>query len=343
MKQIEDLIRENIRNLKPYSSARDEYKGKEGIFMDANENPYGELNRYPDPLQTELKQAISKSKSIPVENIFIGNGSDEIIDLTFRIFCRPGIDKAVTLAPSYGMYDVAAAINDIELIKVPLEKDFSIDTGKLRDALFQEDIKLFILCSPNNPTGNAFPKEELIQLLKEFKGIILVDEAYIDFSTTGSWTRELGILNKLVVSQTLSKSSSLAAARIGIAYSGKEIIKVYTSIKPPYNVSTLNQKAALDAINKRDTTNKRVKQIISSKNWLISKLERLPSVRKIYPSDANFLLVEFTDGPGTFRELVNRKIITRNRDNLVRNCIRISVGTDDENQILLKELNTIGK
>lgn len=343
MKQIESLIRENIRNLKPYSSARDEYKGKEGIFLDANENPYGELNRYPDPLQTELKQAISNSVNIPADNIFIGNGSDEIIDLTFRIFCRPGIDKAVTLAPSYGMYDVAAAINDIELVKVPLEKDFSIDTGRLRNALLQADIKLFILCSPNNPTGNAFPKEGLIQLLKEFNGIILVDEAYIDFSSTGSWTSELAIMNKLVVAQTFSKSPALAAARVGLAYSSEEIIKVYTSIKPPYNVSTLNQQAALDAVIKRDITNQRVKQIIKSKNWLISKLEELPSVRKIYPSDANFLLVEFIDGPGTFRELVNRKVITRNRDKLVRNCIRISVGTDDENQVLLKELNTIGK
>ncbi|MEE4116326.1 MAG: histidinol-phosphate transaminase [Marinilabiliaceae bacterium] len=343
MKQIKDLVRENIRNLKPYSSARDEYKGKEGIFLDANENPYGELNRYPDPLQTELKQAISNLKNIPAENIFIGNGSDEIIDLTFRIFCRPGIDKAVTLAPSYGMYDVAASINDIGLVKVALEKDFSIDPGRLRDALLQEDIKLFILCSPNNPTGNAFPKEALIQLLKEFKGIILVDEAYIDFSTSSSWMDEIEELRNLIVCQTFSKSSGLAAARVGIACSSDEIIKIYTSVKPPYNVSTLNQQAAIEALKNRDKTIRNIRQIISSREGLAASLAELDTVSKIYPSDANFLLVEFTDGPATFSELVKRKIITRNRNNIVRNCIRITVGTEEENHILIKELKAIGK
>lgn len=341
MMQINKLVRDNIRNLKPYSSARDEYKGKEGIFLDANENPYGKLNRYPDPLQTELKKALSKLKNIPPDNIFIGNGSDEIIDLSFRIFCKPGKDKAVTISPSYGMYDVAAAINDIELIKVPLAKDFSIETSRLRDALLQPEVKLFILCSPNNPTGNSFPKEELIQIFNEFKGIILIDEAYIDFSTSGSWTKELGELNKLVVSQTFSKSSGLAAARIGVAYSNSEIIEIYTTVKPPYNVSALNQQAALESLGNNDISRNYISKILEAKKLLVKNLEALPFIYKIHPSDANFILVEFSDGPAYYKELIKNKIVTRNRSSMVENCIRITVGTDKENRALVSALKRI--
>lgn len=343
MKLIENLTRDNVRNLKAYSSARDEYQGNEGIFLDANENPYGELNRYPDPYQKDLKLALSDLKRISPENIFIGNGSDEIIDLTFRIFCTPGKDKAVTISPSYGMYDVVARLNNICLEKLELEKDFSIDIKKLRKALSLPGVKLFILCSPNNPTANAFSKQELLKVLKDFKGIVLVDEAYIDFSQKESWVNELSSMPNLIVSQTFSKSMGLAAARVGVAYSDIEVIKIFNRVKPPYNVSTLNQQAAMDALKNMPEKMNQVAQILLSREQLITRLRELPAVRKIYPSDANFLLVEFENGPEVFNRLINRKIITRNRNSMLKNCIRISVGTENENNVLIRELKNISK
>lgn len=341
MFDLKSLIRDNIKDLKPYSSARQEYSSKEGIFLDANECPYGEMNRYPDPLQTELKEAISNLKDIPTDKIFLGNGSDEVIDLSFRIFCKPGIDKALTISPSYGMYDVAAKINDIELVKLSLNDDFSIDTIELAKALADPAIKIFILCSPNNPTANAFPKENLLEILRSFNGIILIDEAYIDFSNSKSWLSELNKLPNLVVIQTFSKSFGLAAARVGVAYSGREIIRIYTNVKPPYNISSLNQKAALESILNFSETTDNIRIIKDSRETLINRLSEIETVRKIYPSDSNFLLVEFADGPTIFNHLISKKIITRNRDQLVRNCIRISVGTPEENNKLIKELKNI--
>ncbi len=343
MKLIEDLTRVNIRNLKAYSSARDEYQGNEGIFLDANENPYGELNRYPDPYQKELKLALAEIKNISAENIFIGNGSDEIIDLAFRIFCTPGRDKAVTISPSYGMYDVVAGLNNISLEKLELEKDFSIDIKKLREALSGTEVKLFILCSPNNPTANAFPKKELLEVLKDFKGIVLIDEAYIDFSKKESWVNELTSMPNLLVSQTFSKSMGLAAARVGVAYSDIEVIKIFNRVKPPYNVSTLNQQAAIDALKNLPEKMNQVAQILLSREHLITGLSQLPVVRKIYPSDANFLLVEFENGPEVFKTLKSKRIITRNRNSMLKNCIRISVGTENENDVLIRELKNISK
>ncbi len=341
--KFEYLVRDNIRNLKPYSSARDEYQGNEGIFLDANENPYGELNRYPDPYQKKLKMALSDIKSISPENIFIGNGSDEIIDLAFRIFCTPGRDKAVTISPSYGMYDVVAGLNDICLEKIELKKDFGIDIKNLREALSGPAVKLFILCSPNNPTANAFPKQELIEVLKDFKGIVLVDEAYIDFSQKESWVNELSAMPNLIVTQTFSKSMGLAAARVGVAYSSIDVISIFNRVKPPYNVSTLNQQAAMDALKNMPEKMNQVAQILLSRERLITDLSQLPSVQKIYPSDANFLLVEFENGPEVFNRLKSKKIITRSRNSMLKNCIRISVGTENENNVLIRELKKISK
>lgn len=341
MKRISKLVRKNIINLKPYSSAREEYMGKEGIFLDANENPYGMLNRYPDPLQNNLKKRLSSLKKIPIENIFIGNGSDEIIDLAFRIFCSPGKDNALTISPSYGMYDVAAEINDIKLEKIQLDKNFKLDPEELRKSFIKTRAKLFILCSPNNPSANAFPKTEIIEVLKEFKGIILIDEAYIDFSRTESWTKELETLPNLIVSQTFSKALGLAAARIGVAYSDREIIRIFTAVKPPYNVSTLNQEAALSSLDKLGDSREKIESILESRKKLEKELKGIARVKKIYPSDANFLLVEFDKGPLVFNELIRRKIITRNRHSLVKNSIRISVGTEKENQALINALKQI--
>lgn len=341
MFKLKDIVRENILSLQPYSSARDEFKGNAGIFLDANENPFGELNRYPDPYQRALKLKLSELKKIPSNQIFIGNGSDEVIDLTFRIFCNPNKDKALTFTPTYGMYDVSAAINAIELIKVPLTAEFQIDLNLVEYFLSDLTLKVIFICSPNNPTANIFEKEKIEYLLKKFNGIIFIDEAYIDFSDSESWIIMLTKYPNLMVSQTFSKAWGLAAARVGITYANEEIIQLFNNVKPPYNVSELNQKAALNALTNADFFKKNLQIIKTEKQKLTEALKTLTQVVKIYPSDANFLLVEVTDANTIYSELVSRKIITRNRNALVKNCLRITIGTPEENAILLQTIKNL--
>jgi histidinol-phosphate aminotransferase len=251
MFDIETLVRPNIRSLTPYSSARDDYKGNEGIFLDANENPFGSLNRYPDPWQTELKKVVGRIKGIETEKIFLGNGSDEIIDLCFRIFCTPSVDKALTFSPSYGMYGVSASVNDINLLTIPLDEKFQIDQDTLSPYLKDRKLKIILICSPNNPTGNCFDRKSIEKILKEFKGILLVDEAYIDFAETPSLADSIDSYPNLVVMQTFSKAYGLASARIGMAFASPAIIGYFNKVKPPYNISTINQKTVLRRINNR--------------------------------------------------------------------------------------------
>ena len=339
MFELEKIVRKNILNLKPYSSARSEFTGKEGVFLDANENPFGALNRYPDPFQKELKSKLAALKSIPVENIFIGNGSDEVIDLAFRIFCEPGKDKALTFSPTYGMYDVSAEINDVELIKAPLSESFQIDFVAFENYLNDGSLKLIFICSPNNPTGNNIEKIDWV--LQKFKGIVIVDEAYIDFSTAGSFISKINQYPNLIVSQTFSKAWGLAAARVGTAYANTAIISLFNKVKSPYNVSELNQKAVTSALENHSEFEKRKAIIIEQKAWLEKQLSTMPTVNNVYPSDANFILVKTIDANRIYNELVDKKVITRNRNTIVKNCIRITVGTMEENKKLIDELSKI--
>lgn len=341
MIDINNLVRMNIRNLQPYSSARDEFSGNEGVFLDANENPFGELNRYPDPYQRELKSVLANQKGIDTAQIFVGNGSDEVIDLLFRIFCNPGTDKALTFSPTYGMYDVSAAINAVELIKLPLTDQFELDVVAAKELLKDGKIKLTFICSPNNPTGNAFPKEQIEAIVQSSPGIVVVDEAYVDFSEQGSMIDLINTYPNLVVSQTMSKARGLAAARVGFAFANTQIINLLNKVKPPYNVSLLNQKAALDALLDNETYTLNLHILQQEKERLKDQLNELKSVMRIYPSDANFLLVEFKDANATYLQLVDRKIIVRNRNSVVNNCIRITVGTPEENTLLINELKQL--
>jgi histidinol-phosphate aminotransferase len=339
MFDITKTVRANILNLEPYSSARDEFEGSEGIFLDANENPFGDLNRYPDPFQKTLKEKLSEVKSIPAENIFLGNGSDEIIDLCFRVFCEPGKDKALTFEPTYGMYEVSAAINNVTLTKVPLDENFQIDTEAANPLLADKNLKLIFICSPNNPTGNSIKAVEYI--LQNFSGIVVVDEAYIDFADSDSISGKLDMHPNLIVLQTLSKAWGLAAVRLGIAYAGKDIIKYLNKVKPPYNISTLNQSAALTALQNIQTFNSRRDIILDEKDKLLTELQKLNFVLKVYPSETNFFLVEVTDADAIYNQLIVGKIIIRNRNKIVKNCLRITIGSPAENEALLGELKNI--
>lgn len=341
MIKLKNIVRPNIWELKPYSSARDEFSGKEGIFLDANENPFGKLNRYPDPYQKELKEKLAELKGVNTKNIFVGNGSDEVIDLAFRIFCNPGFDKALTFSPTYGMYDVSANINNVELIKLPLNQSFQIDLEKVKPYLSDSSIKLIFICSPNNPTGNLMNRSDVEFIINNFNGIVILDEAYIDFAKGESSINLINQYNNIIVSQTFSKAWGLAAARVGVAYANPEIISLYNKVKPPYNISELNQKAALKALNKMDKYQQNVATILNEKEQLKKALQQLDLIKKIYPSDANFLLVEVENADEVYTVLVNQKIITRNRNKQVNNCIRISVGTPKENNELITVLKNI--
>lgn len=341
MFELKKLVRKNILELKPYSSARDEFSGKDGIFLDANENPFGTLNRYPDPYQQELKSILAAQKGVNENQLFVGNGSDEVIDLLFRVLCNPGQDTAVTFSPTYGMYDVSAAINDVELVKLPLTETFQIDVYAALNEIVKQDVKLTFVCSPNNPTGNAFPRKDVEQLLKNASGIVVVDEAYIDFSKTDSLIDLIDVYPNLVVTQTMSKARGLAAARVGFAFANEEIIRLLNKVKPPYNVSGLNQQAAIEALSNNELYESNVKIIIAQREELKQKLSNLDAVVKIYPTDANFLLVEFNNADDIYEKLIKRKIIVRNRAKVVNNCIRISIGTPVENNQLITELKQI--
>lgn len=335
------LVRENVLKLTPYSSARDEYKGKTGIFMDANENPFGKLNRYPDPNQRDLKAAISKLKGITAERIFLGNGSDEIIDLCFRIFCNPGTDKVLIFTPTYGMYEVSASINDIEVLKVPLNENYQIDLRKTKPLLSDITLKLIFICSPNNPTSNSMNYDDVELILSSFRGIVIIDEAYIDFSEKPSFLKLTDKYPNLIIMQTFSKALGLAAARIGIALSNPDIIKYFNKLKPPYNISTINQQAALKKLLKTKETEKQVTKIKKERDRLSSSLLKMEVTSKVFPSDSNFLLVKFIDANLVYNFLINKNIITRNRSSVVDECLRITIGTRSENNILISALKTI--
>ena len=341
MFDLKILVRPNILALKPYSSARDEFKGDEGVFLDANENPFGILNRYPNSDQKKLKQKLLEYNGIAVKNQFIGNGSDEIIDLLYRAFCNPGQDKVLTFTPTFGMYQVAADINAIELIKRPLNKEFQINRNDLKPHFNDENLKLIFICSPNNPTGNCFNKSGIEFILNNFNGIVIIDEAYIDFSNKTSWEKSFQDYPNLIVTQTFSKAWGLAAARIGIAYASDDIITLLNTIKMPYNVSELNEKAAINALENQTTFEANKQIILEEKTKLIQQLQALDLIKKIYPSDANFLLVEVEDANQLYQKLIEHKVITRNRNNLVKNCLRITIGKPFENRQLLIALKNI--
>lgn len=338
---IQQLVRPNIRNLAPYSSAREEYTEKEGIFLDANENPYGIYNRYPDPYQSVLKQRLAELKNIGANQIFIGNGSDEVIDLAYRIFCEPNKDKALTFSPTYGMYDVAADINAVDLIKLPLTREFQIDKNSLLPFFSEEHLKLIFICSPNNPTGNLLHTEDIEFILQNFSGIVVIDEAYIDFSSQSSFIEKINLYPNLIVSQTLSKAWGMAGVRLGIAYMNEEILSFYNKVKAPYNISAVNQNAALGILSNAVEYHREIHTILTEKERLKQELQQLKTVKKIYPSDANFFLVEVDDANDLYNRLIEKQIIIRNRNSVVKNCVRITVGTPQENELLLNALKEI--
>lgn len=335
MYNVTNLIRKNILSLTPYSSARDDYQSKQGIFLDANENPFGNLNRYPDPYQWRLKQILSNQKKLGIENILIGNGSDEIIDLVQRIFCQPNEDKIIICPPTYGMYEVYANINNLSIISIPLTKNFQLNT----EAILAQNAKILFLCSPNNPTGNSLKNLEFI--IENFNGIVFLDEAYIDFSEQPSLVSKIKQFPNLIVSQTFSKARGLAAARVGIAYANETIISVMNKVKPPYNVSQLNQEAAVLSLANEADFKSNVQLIKLEREILKQSLLALDFVSKIYPSEANFLLVEMENATAIYNSLIDQQIITRNRSSLVENTIRITIGTPRENQQLVYALQLI--
>ena len=330
------LVRENIRTLAPYSTARDEYKGDIGVFLDANENPYNNgYNRYPDPRQSILKELLSQIKSIAPQSMFIGNGSDEAIDLCFRIFCEPRIDNVVTIAPTYGMYRVAAAINDVEVREVQLGDDFSLPTAALLSACDQ-NTKLMFVCSPNNPTGNSFSIEQIRWILEYFEGVLVIDEAYIDFSSEPSLTTLLSEYDNLIVLQTLSKAYGLAALRLGIAFAHPQIMQLFANVKYPYNINLAGMERAAELL-KRDVAAE-VESIKSERARVAQALEAVPCVKRVYPSDANFLLVKVDDAKEMYNKLIAAEVIVRDRSGVqgCEGCLRITIGTPDENEHLLQ-------
>ena len=343
MVNVNELVRESVIKLTPYSCARDEFKGKTGIFMDANENPFGNLNRYPDPYQRDLKAAISKIKGILEEKIFLGNGSDEIIDLCFRVFCNPGVDKALTFTPTYGMYEVSASVNDIKVVKVPLNEGFQIDLKKVKPWFSDKNLKLIFICSPNNPSGNCMNYSDIEYIIANFNGIVVIDEAYIDFSDKPSFIKMVDIYPNLILMQTFSKAFGLAAVRVGMAFSNSDIIQYFNKLKPPYNISTINQKAALRKLDKIEEYKNQIIKIKRERERLSANLKKLKITEKVYPSDANFLLVKIKNATHIYNTLVNKSIIVRNRSSVIDKCLRITVGKKSENDKLINALNTISK
>jgi histidinol-phosphate aminotransferase len=341
---LERLLRENIKKLVPYSSARDEFSGEASIYLDANENAFGSplpvaYNRYPDPLQAKLKERIAEIKGVPVPHIFVGNGSDEVIDIVYRAFCNPGVDNVIICPPTYGMYEVSANINDVELRRAPLTPDFQLDLEAM-EAAVDEHTKLIFICSPNNPTGNALRRGDIELLLNNFKGVVVIDEAYINYSRHKSFIQELTEYPNLVVMQTLSKAWGLAALRVGMAFSSTLIVDVMNKIKPPYNISQASQELALQALGQVDKVNGWIRETVREREALAAALSGLSLVLHVYPSDANFLLVKTTDARGIYQYLVDKGIIVRDRSRvmLCEGCLRITVGTPEENQELIRML-----
>ena len=353
---LQKLVRENIRNLKPYSSARHEFTGKASVFLDANENAYGSplpspsgeglgvrFNRYPDPLQWQLKFQLATIKGVPAENICIGNGSDEIIDLAYRIFCNPAKDNVIICPPTYGMYAVNAGINDVEIRKVNLTKDFQLDVGGIINATDSET-KLLFICSPNNPTGNNMNRADVEILLNNFPGIVIIDEAYINYSKQKTFIQELMEYPNLVVMQTLSKAWGLAALRLGLCFASLDIIDLFNKVKPPYNINEASQQMALEALQNTEQVNAWIKETVQQKDKLINELGNFSFIKNIYPSDANFILVKVDDADLLYQFLAANEIVVRNRSKETgcENCLRISIGTKEENEILIKKMKQYG-
>lgn len=338
--ELQQLVRKNILNLKAYSSARSEFKGEASVFLDANENPLNSpYNRYPDPLQWKLKEKISRLKHIGAEKIFLGNGSDEPIDIVIRVFCEPAVDNIVAIDPTYGMYKVCADINNVEYRQVLLNEDYSFDADRLLAAT-DAHTKLIFLCSPNNPTGNLLDKQEIDKVLNTFKGIVILDEAYIDFSAKDSYLPQLDKYSNLVILQTLSKAWGLAAIRLGMAFASPEIITYFNKVKYPYNINQLTQEFVYNEIDNETEKDRWVDLLLAQRDYLNSELAKLPYVEKVYPTDANFILVKVTDANGIYKKLVDKGIIVRNRHTvtLCANCLRITVGTEEENKVLINNL-----
>lgn len=337
---LQDLVRPNIYNLKPYSCARDEFKGEASAYLDANENPLNApYNRYPDPLQKELKEKVAKLKNVNPENLFFGNGSDEPIDLIVRIFCEPKADNIVAIDPTYGMYQVCADINNVEYRKVLLLEDFTLDAESVLAAV-DDHTKVIFLCSPNNPTGNDLDMKGMKSILENFRGIVVIDEAYIDFSSRKSFLEEIDSYPNLIVLQTFSKAWGMAGIRFGMAFSSPEIISFFNKVKYPYNLNILTQKFVGEQIEQVERKENWVKMLLSQRGQLIKELQELPVIRKIYSTDANFVLVKVKDANAVYRYLVDQSIIVRNRNNisLCLGCLRITVGTPEENTLLIEAL-----
>ncbi len=344
MFDINNLIRENIKKVKPYVSARDEYKGIEGVFLDANENGLGSVvgnnyNRYPDPRQLLLKEKLGSLKKISPNQIFIGNGSDEAIDLLFRALCVPAVDNVITMPPTYGMYEVSASINDVKVIEVPLTSDFEIRPEAVLAAI-NKFTKIIFICSPNNPTGNSLDEKNIIKIIEGFSGIVVLDEAYIDFASNQSFVTMLHKFPNLTIMQTFSKAWGMASLRVGMAFASPSIIEVLTKIKPPYNISGATQDFAIKALDQILVKEKMVMEILNERQNLAEKLSQLKIVKKVYPSDANFLLVKFINGNSTYNYLIEKKVITRDRSKIIlcEDALRITVGTKNENETLIKAL-----
>jgi histidinol-phosphate aminotransferase len=344
MFSLDALIRPNIKKLVPYSSARDEFKGEASIYLDANENSLGSpltkwYNRYPDPMQWAVKEKLSRVKGVAPQHIFLGNGSDECIDVLIRAFCEPGIDNIVLVPPTYGMYEVSANINNVETRKVPLTRDFQLDLEGL-EAAIDDHTKMVFLCSPNNPTGNSLNREDVEILLNNYFGIVVMDEAYINFSRQKSYVLELENYPNLVVLQTLSKAWGLAALRVGMAFASTSIIDIMNKIKPPYNINQASQELVLKALDEVEQVNEMIRVLVQERTRLEAQLPEIPVVLAVYPSDANFLLVKVTDAKGVYQYLLEEGIVVRDRSNVIlcEGCLRITVGTEAENDALINAL-----
>ena len=343
-KTIESLVRDNIKSLKPYSSARHEFEGKASVYLDANENPFGStleesFNRYPDPLQWQLKFQLTRIKGVPAENIFIGNGSDEVIDIAYRIFCNPGKDNVIICPPTYGMYEVSANINDVEIRKVNLTPDFQLDVEAILNAV-DEHSKLLFICSPNNPTGNNMNRADIEYLLNNFPGIVIIDEAYINYSNQKTFIQELTEYSNLIVMQTLSKAWGLAALRLGLCYASMDIIDLFNKVKPPYNINLASQELGLQALQNTSMINDWVKTTVNERESLKNQLPAFSFVEKVFPGDANFLLVKVSDADKLYQFLAANEVVVRNRSKepQCEGCLRITVGTPDENNTLIELL-----
>ena len=342
---LQNLVRVNVQKLQPYSSARDEYKasGTEMIFLDANENPFENgVNRYPDPQQRDLKSALAKLKNVKEEQILLGNGSDEVLDLIFRAFCEPGVDNVITLPPTYGMYKVLAEINNIENREVLLTEEFQLDVKSILKSV-DEQTKLLFICSPNNPTGNAFDARNIKALLENFNGIVVIDEAYIDFSSYETWIGFLDLYPNLIITQTLSKAYGMAGIRLGVCYASAAIISVLNKIKPPYNVNELTQQKALERVLAVDEVFDEVESILEERNRLMIALQEIEFIKEIFPTDANFILVKVDDANERYQELIEKGIVIRNRTTQppCENTLRFTIGTSEENKKLVEALKEI--